>query len=676
MNSLTTPREKKDFPGPPHLSGAAGLARSPEWAAVAFIMTAGVCLYLPSIFYGFVFDDSILVVNYATVHNFGQALSDVMHLAYRSFRTLSYAVDFLVGGPSPVVFHLSNLFWHLLVLLMAWLVLKRICDSRRIALWALVFFAVHPIHIDAVAYVSGRRDILSALFTLIALYAFLRIRSSSGIAARLVLWPIVFLCFGLAFLSKEMGVITPMLMFLYDFTRRRASLPKETRWKGLRSIFGAVAMAWPFYLGTVAIGILVLSRVGINSFTGRFVWWGGTYLTNLMTSAKIILYDIYLMAFPVSLRADYSYSGFPVVHSASDITGWIALASIICLLAILAWLFSNKYYRFGFWGMWFLLALTPVLHFVIPHHEIFAEHYLYLASLGFCVILALLLEKGSQRFPRAGLAAKLVVTAGFVAMLLLHLPAYRSDFTLFSDVLEKAPACVRANWVIGNHYFDKAQAESDSGDLAAAKKSKLISAGHFERIVALPLEYELDSVPRDIIKKMQHLWQEGESEAVHRDVFSHANAWMKLGNIYDSLEEFDKAKKAYLAALEIGIMQPMIYDRLGTLFAERGNYQEALFYFEKGGTMKPDGFDIVTNAGVAHCGLKQWPQAKACFRKALAINSKYALANYYLAQAIMMSEPAFDKAEVIRLLKKALDAKLDPRLEPDANRQLAILQKR
>ncbi len=674
MNPHPTINEKREIPGPPHPASAVGLARIPEWAAVAFILAVGVCLYLPSVFYGFVFDDSILVVNFATVHNFSQALSEFLHLSYRSVRTLSYAVDYLVSGPSPVVFHLSNLFWHLLVLLMAWLVLKRICDSRRIALWSLVFFAVHPVHIDAVAYISGRRDILSALFTLIALYVFLRIRSTSRFGTRLALWPVVFLCFGLAFLSKEMGVITPLLMFLYDFTRRRASLPKEARWKLLRSLVGAVAMAWPFYLGTIVIGILVLSRVGIDSFTGRFVWWGGTYLTNIMTSAKIILYDIYLMAVPISLRADYSYAGFPVVHSATEVTGWVALVAVICLLGILVWLFSNKYYRFGFWGMWFLLSLTPVLHFVIPHHEIFAEHYLYLASLGFCVILALLLDKASQRFPKTGSAAKWAATAGFSILLLLHLPAYRSDFTLFHDVLDKAPTCVRANWTIGNLYLAQAEAEFSSGDLAAAKKSKTIAAGHFERIVALPLEYELDSVPTEIIKKMKHLWQEGESEVIHRDVFAHAYAWEKLGGIYESEEKFEKAKKAYLAALSLGIQQSMIFDRLGRMSAEKGNFPEAIAYFEKGVALKPDSFDTITNIGVAHCGLKQWPQAKACFQKALSINRNYALANYYLAQVIMTAEPEFDKKAVIRLLKKALDKKLDPRLEPDAKRQLAILQ--
>ena len=161
---------------------------------MAAVLFGAFILYLPCLEYGFVFDDHSLVENNPAVSSLPEAARQLVSLnvGYRPLRTFSYAVDHAVGGMDPMIFHLSNLLYHLLVLLAMGWVFREAGLSLPVTLTALALFAVHPVHADTVAYISGRRDLLAALFSLLAFGSFLRFRKSG----RLGWWLPVLLCFG------------------------------------------------------------------------------------------------------------------------------------------------------------------------------------------------------------------------------------------------------------------------------------------------------------------------------------------------------------------------------------------------------------------------------------------------------------------------------------------------
>jgi hypothetical protein len=140
--------------------------QSPVPAAVVLVVVVFAC-YANSLGNGFVFDDDFLVPAYGRAHGFFQLVHTLIN-SYRPVRSATYAIDFMIWGDRPFGFHLTNVLIHAANTVLAFLLIRRFAASTRTAFLAALMFAVHPIQTDAVSYVSGRRDILFALFYLAA----------------------------------------------------------------------------------------------------------------------------------------------------------------------------------------------------------------------------------------------------------------------------------------------------------------------------------------------------------------------------------------------------------------------------------------------------------------------------------------------------------------------------
>lgn len=669
MASRKARKSERSRPGDARSPEAAPASPKPRGADGLFILVllAGFCLFLPSLRYDFVFDDHQLVTGNPAVKEIKWAARDLVKIGYRPIRTLSYSLDYLVAGFSPWFFHLSNLLWHLLVMGMAWLVLKEIVEDRWVARVAMLLFAVHPVHIDAVAYVSGRRDLLSAFFTLLAFYAYVRFHRDR----RARWWPLILAASALAFLSKEMGIVIPLLIFLYDWSRRVAETPPEGRWKALNAVVCALRQGWWYYGLLAAGGLFFAWKALTGTYTGRVGWWGGTFVTNFLTSAKLLCNDVFLMLFPFRLRADYSYDSFPVARTPADLLGWLAVLGVAVLLWQVWRVLAGGRFTPGFWGLWFLVSLLPVLH-LVPHHELFAEHYLYLPSIGFCVAAAWYLRKAARRLPGWEGLLRWGITAAFVIATLVHMGVYADEESLRMDVLAKAPACVRANLSMGDRYFNEGKKLFEENNPWGARQSFEKAAEFYERIAAVPPEYVREGLPPEKIARLRNLGSEHGYERVHREVMYHARAFINLGNIRESLGDRAKARENYLRALELGSQTDLIYNRLGSLTAEDGKLEEAIGWFRKAMALKPNNHDLLTNLGVACCGLKQWAEARRYLERAVAVDPGYALAHYYLAMALVQTGET--PGQAIYHLRRALELKLDPRVAPDARKLLDTLR--
>ena len=137
----------------------------------ATILLLALLIRMPSLHNKFIFDDLDQTIYNSTVvsDSVGDALT-----SYRPVRTLSYWVDYHLFGGTPEVFRGMNIFYHLLTLMVFMLFMQRFTGSHTATLVASILFALHPIHSDAVIYISGRRDILTALFYLLSLYFFIK----------------------------------------------------------------------------------------------------------------------------------------------------------------------------------------------------------------------------------------------------------------------------------------------------------------------------------------------------------------------------------------------------------------------------------------------------------------------------------------------------------------------
>jgi len=568
-----------------------------------------VLLYLNTLGNGFVYDDLPLIVEHSKV----QELSTPWRFfigqhsglpIYRAIRTLSYAIDYALGGMNPTVFHASNILYHALTVLVVFRVARVLTGTFQAAFLAALLFAAHPIQTDAVAYLSGRRDILSTLFFLLGLLAFIRYRES-GRSWRLG-GAIGF--YALAVMSKEMAITLPLLWLAYDLWRKFDPAPGESVGALFRRLGNTLTRVfrecWLFYIScfgaTVAISLYL---VFIARISRQKVFYGGSLPMALLTSARIITHYIKLLLFPATLSADYSYNAFPVTTSWTDPSAWLAVCILLLLFAGLCRLVTfSKIAAFG--GLWFFVTLLPVAQ-IIPHHELMAEHYLYLPSIGVTLLAGTLLDRWTQT-PQASRS----VAIGFSTVLLLlsartvvRNQDWKDELTLWQKTIQTAPLSARAHTNLGLMYLDMGKHAPAEQELTTA----------------------LTIAPNDV-----HLLN-------------------SLGILYTYTGREGEAEQTFTKAAKVGMernkgLTAVALNNLGALQLGRHHDQEAEALFRQALEAAPGMLKPLISLGRLHLESGRLDEAEQEFKQALASRSDLRGPHLFLAH-IYLYRGELDKAE-------------------------------
>ena len=447
------------------------------WAALAAVVCAA---WANSIGGGPIFDDHILVVGQQCIRSMEGVLrifrfeSDYA-CTYRPIRYISYGIDHGLFGGNFWGFHVGNIANHLFAVFTAAGLVSEL--TRRAATWnagprssalkdrtrlpvAWVAFAVvalwalHPAQTDSVSYVSGRRDILAGAWTFASVWAALVADRRGGLWWLLPLWATL-----IAFLSKESAVVVPALFLLWKV--REVSLRAWLRDHMATAIAGGVGLVLSF--------LMVLYRGVFASMSHRegFAWWGGTIASNFATVAVLQVHYLRHVLLMHPLIGDYQTETIPLAASFADPRAMLGVALVLGLLAA-AWLCRKSRPLISYGIGWYFIALAPVCHF-FPHHELFAEHYLYIPLLG--ILLALVdaaawaIESAPDRarWQRIGAA----VLAVLMVVMVLRVVARNRDFAderaFYENVVAEAPNNVRGVANLANIYFDAEEFEPAQG---------------------------------------------------------------------------------------------------------------------------------------------------------------------------------------------------------------------
>ena len=545
--------------------------------ALLILLVAVGAVYVNSFGNEFLFDDIETIVELhrpgaGPLHQLEALLGG--RLAYRPIRSASYAMDYAISGLNPWGYHLTNTALHGLSVVCVYLIARTLFASPLPALLAALLFAVHPIQTESVTYLSGRRDVLSGLFVLAGFYSFLRYRQS-GRVRELVLT--ILLC-PLAFFTKESGIILPLLCLGYDVVGRMKRSGPDGEVSGVRTVWASASTAvregrW-FYLpagaltGAMAFYVLFLVRG-----TSQRAWHGGSLEMTLLTMARVFLRYLALMLFPVTLNADYSYNAFPVTTSWADPTAWLAVAIWGGLGA--AWcrlLLRRPLTAFG--GLWFLIALLPVSQ-IAPHHDLMAEHFLYVPSVGFALLIAGLLEPMlSQPRPSMAVSVVCILALSLLAVrTVIRNADWKDELTLWNKTVQTAPESARARNNLGAAYLRRGQRIQAEEQLAAAvaiQPDLAIAHGNLGKLfldqgdlarAEKELESALAAQPQDTIPR---LWlgavylKQGkatEAESQFRGALTHprsaAYAHNNIGILLARRDQLDEAEAAFREALRL-----------------------------------------------------------------------------------------------------------------------------
>lgn len=408
--------------------------------ACLFVGVVALAVYVGALSNGFAWDDWHIIGNNALVHapsgiwrSFGQPYWPPAFggLLYRPLVLASYALDWQLGG--PLWFHLVNVLWHVGASLALTVLAARWTNPRAGLLSGLVF-AVHPVHVEAVAYVVGRADLMAAVFVLLAVYTAVEWGNPWFSAA----------AWGLGLLAKEIAVVAPALVAVAWWLGAGAPRPPRKRWL-------VFAGAW----GLVAAICLAVRAVALRPYPGLAgqapVFLGQTFAAVRLTAVSELVDFARLLAFPLTLRADYSPAERTIVTGVTDGRFLAGVAVLLVWAGLTAWAWRRGRRVEAVGLLWTALAYLPVSNLLIPIGVLMGERNLYLASAG----LALALGAALSRVPTRPLVAVLVVLlAAGAALTIRRVPVWRDNLHVTKSMLEDSPRSYQAHMAAAGVFLE------------------------------------------------------------------------------------------------------------------------------------------------------------------------------------------------------------------------------
>ena len=359
-------------------------------------------------------DDTLILYNYRiqdlNLEKFEKILTTPTATDYLPLKELSYALDYYFWKLDPFGFHLSNLILFVLNCLLVYLIFDFIFKDKFISFLGAIVFTVHPIHVESVAWLSGRKDLLSGLFFFLSFYFYLKNRNLFALPS-----------FILALLSKPTVIILPLLLVLYELTLNGA----ERNWK---KIFLRV---FPFFLIAAVSGFITL-RVGFEKGVVK-THIGETFLENLMLMSGVFFDYIKLVFLPINLCAHYTIP----INIAPNAVKFLFL--FFLLLLILSMRKTGFDSQTKFFLIWPVITILPI-SYIIPISILKADRYLYLPSITFAAFAAILFHKLYNR------SSKLKPLVIIIPLLLLFSiltvernKIWKNSITLMEDTVKKSP---------------------------------------------------------------------------------------------------------------------------------------------------------------------------------------------------------------------------------------------
>ncbi|QDU82246.1 hypothetical protein Pla110_40010 [Polystyrenella longa] len=398
----------------------------------------------PAITYDFVnWDDPWYVVDNEMIKSWapGNLYQIATEIAIRNYAPLnlySYLVDHTLWGLWPGGYHLTNILLHAMNAALVYVLLLRFVPNRTVAFVAAALFAVHPVHVESVVWISSRKGLLSATFMLASLLCWLRPERTT----RQEIWGLSFLV--LALLTKIIAVMVPPIVLLYD-----VFIVKKTK---------SESVARQFIPGLLAAWLLIINMSAQNSELGGVR--GHLDLSRLeilQIDAVILWHYVGMLLWPQNLSVLYD----PATSGLGGMV-WLAIAGW-GLVASGAWCLRNRLPQFGWALAIMLLCLLPVLN-LFPITTLMNDRYLYLPSIPFFALLAAALSQcvgwigqrlgeaiesrralldsalsDPNRVRWAFLMTGLLLVVTYTSKTAAYMPVWRNGMSLWTYTIEQVP---------------------------------------------------------------------------------------------------------------------------------------------------------------------------------------------------------------------------------------------
>jgi protein O-mannosyl-transferase len=491
----------------------------------------------------FVFDDlgfisrNSLVKDGLTWNGFTWAFTTRLMGIWHPVTWLSHMVDCQLFGVAPAGHHLMNLFFHIANALLLFLLLLFCTKAEWPSFIVAALFAIHPLHVESVAWVAERKDVLSTFFWLLTMWAYVGYVRNPGLRR----YALILICFSLGLMAKPMLVTLPLVLLLWDYWPLRRWAPRGTP----ASEIGQPGGNFPY--SRISLKRLVWEKTSlfilavIFSLLAIYAQKAGAMVVSLADiplGARIgnalVAYATYLgkTLFPFHLAVLYPHPG-------NAILWWKVLGAAVGL-ALLSWIIIRQALRYPYllvgW-IWFLGTLVPVIGLVQVGPQAMADRYTYIPLIGLFIMVAwgmtdLLARWRSPKFLLPLVAGIMIVVFGIAAW--FQVGYWRNAVSLFQHTL----SVTQNNLVI----------EGALGEALYFRGEKDQALVHFQKVIRLNPPLGLSGA-----------------------------AWVMATTSNPALLNGAKAVElAKLANQMTSYQQPEPLDTLAAAYAEVGNFSEAI----------------------------------------------------------------------------------------------------
>ncbi len=580
---------------------------------IGFALLLTLIAYIPSFSAEFVnWDDQDYVSNNQVVKNifdFGKFFTTTVQGNYHPLTMISLAINHAISGEDPFSYHLFNVIFHLInVLLVFKFILKLSNGNTFIAFTTAIWFGVHPMHVESVAWVSERKDVLYTLFFLLGLMSYLNYIQDHSRKQYIY----TFIWFILSLASKPAAIIFPAVLFVLDYYRKR-----------------------PFSISIITekIPLFVFSAILVYITLKHQTAAGATPMSEVYGFAKRMFFPFYgymmylsRLVLPIHIAAFYPFP--PINEELSKSYLLSPLVFLITLIICIRTWRSHREVTFGF-GFYFI-NLVLVLQFFIVGSAIIADRYTYVPYIGLFFLIGWFIHQVLKLKVTTAYTLVGVISIVFCFMSYNQAGAWKNTAALWDNAIENyvsAKALTNRAYLFQQEkQFDKAieyynrslklnvidkEVYLNLGSIYFQQNKDSLSLMHYNEALRLKPDY------LDALNGRGALYaKQGKSDLaladfnkVHELNPNYEQAYKNKAAAFFQDKKYDLAINEYKAYLNIQKNDAEAFANLGVSYLNKGSNQEAIEACEQAVKLDPKYAGAYTNMGAAYINLKQYPKA-------------------------------------------------------------------
>ncbi len=562
-----------------------GFYLSPKlWILAILILTTFV--YLPSLNNDFTnWDDQKYVLENTLLEDVSfdgimNIVSTPIGANHHPLTMLSLALNYQISEFDPFSYHLVNLILHLINTLLVFVFIYHLSQKKiEVAVIVSVFFGIHPMHVESVAWIAERKDVLYTCFFLLSLISYLKFLD---FGKRVYYWGALAF-FILSILSKPAAVVLPVVLVLIDYFRGK----NIVEWKGLINKV-------PFFLISILMGIVTLNiqrEFGAISEEITYSIW-----EKIMFASNNVFVYVLKSGFPIGLSPIYP---FPSISNGLSINYQIAPFGLVTLMGLITYYFrKNRVIMFGL--LFFLVNIALVLQVISVGNSIISERYTYVPYIGLFFILGegyYYLRRSENSWSRL---LNIFVNVILVAVtLVFSISGYRqvkvweNSETLWTKAISVFPESYTAWYNRGLFYDEKGKTDKAIYDYSNAINNK---PGY---VIALVNRGRIYQKSQEFDKALLDF-----NSAINSDSLM-IKAYIGRGNTYLDLQNLDMAIDDYSQVIEMDSNNYFGFQGRGNAYSLKAEYRTAIEDFQRVIVINPQHMDAHYNIGICYAKLDE-----------------------------------------------------------------------